>query len=50
MLLWASAISECASISVFTSLVGIIEGIESSALVLKYFAIIAGVKRCKQII
>ena len=49
-LILASAITVCASISAFSSLVGISIGITSSAIGLKICAIAAGFKKCKSII
>ena len=45
-----SSITECISISTFASLVGILTGITSSAVVLKVYAITAGIKKYKSII
>ena len=45
-----STITGCVSISVFASLVGILIGITSSAIGLKIFAIIAGIKKYKLIV
>ena len=49
-LLLASTVTECISISAFTSLVSIPIGIKSSAIGLKMFAITAGIKKCKSMI
>ena len=50
VLILASTITGCISISVFVSLLGIPIGITSSAIGLKTSAITAGVKKCKSII
>ena len=44
-LIFISAVSGCASISAFASLVGVPVGITSSALGLKICALIAGIKK-----
>ena len=49
-LIVASSITECISISVFASLIGIPIGITSSAKELKICAITAGIKKYKSII
>ena len=49
-LILASTVTECISISAFTSLVSIPIGIKSSAIGLKMFAITAGIKKCKSMI
>ena len=50
LLVLASAVSRCVSISAFTSLVDIPIGIVSSAVVLKIGAITTGIKKYKLII
>ena len=50
LLVLASAVSRCVSISAFTSLVNIPIGIVSSAVVLKIGAITTGIKKHKLII
>ena len=50
LLVLASAVSRCVSISAFTSLVDIPVGIVSSAVVLKIGAITTGIKKHKLII
>ena len=49
-LILSSTISECISISGFSSLVAIKIGISSSAIGLEICAITAGIKKCKSII
>ena len=49
-LILASTITECISIPAFTSLIGILIGITSSAIGLKICAIIVGIKKYKSII
>ena len=49
-LILASEITECFSISVFASFVGIPMGITSSAVGLEFCAITAAIKKCKSII
>ena len=46
----ASTIARCISISAFASLIGILMGITSSAIKLKFFAITAGITTYKSII
>ena len=48
-LILASAVTGCISISAFASLLGIPAGITSSAIGLKIFAIVAGIKKYKSI-
>ena len=50
MLILASAVTACVSISAFSSLVCVPVGITSSAVGLKIFAITAGIKKYKSII
>ena len=50
LLILASTVTGCISISVFVSLAGIPIGITSSALGLNICAITAGIKKCKSII
>ena len=50
ILILASAITGCVSISAFVSLIGISIGITSSAIGLKMYAIIAGISKYKSII
>ena len=50
LLLWASRVTGCVSISVFASLVGIFVGIANSAVGLKICTITAGIKRYNSII
>ena len=45
-----STITGCISISTFTSLIGISIAITSSALQLKIYVIVAGIKKCKSLI
>ena len=49
-LILVSTITECISISAFTSLIGIPIGIMSSAIGLKIYAITAGIRKSKSII
>ena len=50
LLILASLVTGCVSISVFASLVGIPVGIASSTAKVKFCAIIVGIKKCKSII
>ena len=45
-----STITRCISIFAFTSLLGISIGIMGSTIELKFFAVAAGIKKCKSII
>ena len=50
MLILSSTVTACAPISVFASLVAVPVGITSSAVGIKFYAIIAGIRKYKSII
>ena len=50
LLILVSAVTECVSISAFSSLAGISVGITSSATGLKICVIIVGIKKCNSVV